>query len=84
MDWIPCSERMPKTDGIYIVTVETCYGRNVYKAIYKSEQSMFYTPSIEGIEQVRREVLEPIRKGLPGLVDREVIAWMPYPEAYAL
>lgn len=76
--WIPCSERLPEKDGIYIVCfdkghlrkdeiqVETAYWLNAewqYSCLESYEHRM------------PRLVIEPIKE-LP------VIAWMPLPEPY--
>lgn len=51
MNWTPCSERMPDTDGKYLVTVETTDPINgTYRKIYsdcgydaESKRFYFYT-----------------------------------------
>ena len=68
--WIPCSERLPNTNGIYIVTRRISDGfecRNITDACYFDGSNTWHDDT-----RVNHE-----RKYLA-----DVLAWMPLPEPY--
>ena len=76
--WIPCSERLPEEEGVYIVTFnKSCLLENelpVMDAIWRDGQWQY-------------SVLESYKHRMPKLViepieELKVIAWMPLPEPW--
>ena len=68
--WIPCSERLPNTNGIYIVTRRRSDGfecRNLTDACYFDGTSTWHDDT-------------RVNHGRKYLTD--VLAWMPLPEPY--
>ena len=69
-EWIPCSERLPNTNGIYIVTRRRSDGfecRNLTDACYFDGTSTWHDDT-------------RVNHGRKYLTD--VLAWMPLPEPY--
>lgn len=78
MNWIPCSERMPDKYGLYLVTAETEDGKRiVFDQILYSIGDSFDKGFCEDTYPYK-----PVGLGLYGKLT--ILAWMPYPEPYAL
>lgn len=75
--WIPCSERLPKEDGLYLVTSRE-------KAT--AEEFGFDLDDVEVRKMRFNEDGWRIPKHIPewinGVVHTTVLAWMPLPEPY--
>lgn len=76
--WIPCSERMPDANGMYLVTM-------MEKA--KAEDLGFDLDEIEVCKMryscnVGWQIPRHIPKWINDVITDEVIAWMPLPEPY--
>lgn len=68
--WIPCSERLPKTNGVYQITRQVTYGGKAYGIINASYFDGQDTWHDDNRVNHGREYLN------------DVIAWMPLPEPY--
>ena len=72
MNWIPCSERMPKTNGVYLVTRKIAEDNCVWfitDAVYFDGQNTWHNDN-------------RVNHGRDYLKD--VIAWMEKPEPYKI
>ena len=77
--WIPCSERVPEAEGIYLVTVDKeCLGED--------ENSVFHAYWIKGDWHhdffEKRKYTRILRYIVGRIDDIKIIAWMPLPEPY--
>ena len=76
--WIPCSERLPEEDGMYLVSVNPYY---VPPKDYTTDALYFH----KGVWKYM-DILKVHHAIVPELVLREfewpIIAWMPLPEPY--
>lgn len=68
--WIPCSERLPKEDGQYLITVKYKHVNDSYEDVY-AEHGELYCGR-----------WDMFCFGHCGEVE-DIIAWMPLPEAYS-
>ena len=78
LEWIPCSERLPKLEGMYIVRLDE-------NQIAQNHSRVVCALWLDGVWQY--EVLESYERAMPRgviepLEELTVIAWMPLPEAY--
>lgn len=71
--WIPCSERLPQTDGVYIVT-RRLFDNQIDTEPYYMVDACYFDDSNTWHNDNR------INHGRPFLED--IIAWMPLPEPY--
>lgn len=79
-DWIPCSKRPPKEDGLYLVTMNCGYNRFIVDTLYfvsdlsSVDVDAFAYDKRPGWYEYNNEYGPNEVKG--------VIAWMPRPEPY--